>query len=234
MAVPYTFSTIPNGQTIPLQYLDANFSYIETQIGVIGSSVVTLSGGSTGLTPSVPTTGNIILAGTLNISNGGTGATTATGAITALLPSQSGQNGKFLVTDGSVASWSDIAAVTIDTPTINQPVIVGLRQQESGLTISAGSITFDCDTGNIFSFTLNANITTVTFTNVPTAGQAYSMILSVTGDGTPRTISWPGSVKWPGGSGPTPTSTAGKVDTYTLYTYDAGVTWYGFINGQDA
>lgn len=44
--------------------------------------------------------------GTTSISNGGTGATTASGAINALLPVQSGQAGKFLTTDGSVASWA--------------------------------------------------------------------------------------------------------------------------------
>jgi hypothetical protein len=39
------------------------------------------------------------------IANGGTGATTAALALAALLPSQSGNAGKALVTDGSAASW---------------------------------------------------------------------------------------------------------------------------------
>jgi hypothetical protein len=41
----------------------------------------------------------------LSISRGGTGAGTAADAITALLPSQSGQSGKYLKTDGTTASW---------------------------------------------------------------------------------------------------------------------------------
>ena len=40
------------------------------------------------------------------IANGGTGATTAALALAALLPSQTGNAGKALVTDGSAASWS--------------------------------------------------------------------------------------------------------------------------------
>ena len=41
----------------------------------------------------------------LNIANGGTGATTITGALTNLLPSQTGNGGKFLTTNGTNASW---------------------------------------------------------------------------------------------------------------------------------
>jgi Chaperone of endosialidase/YadA head domain repeat (2 copies) len=42
-------------------------------IDVGGGGVESWSGGTTGLTPSTPTTGNVVLAGTLNTSNGGTG-----------------------------------------------------------------------------------------------------------------------------------------------------------------
>lgn len=45
------------------------------------------------------------LFGALPIANGGTGQTTAANAINALLPSQSGNSGKFLTNNGSVASW---------------------------------------------------------------------------------------------------------------------------------
>lgn len=43
--------------------------------------------------------------GTLPIANGGTGASTASGALTALLPSQTSQSGKVLGTNGTSASW---------------------------------------------------------------------------------------------------------------------------------
>lgn len=44
------------------------------------------------------------------ITNGGTGQTTATAALAALLPSQTGNSGKALVTDGSLAAWGLVAA----------------------------------------------------------------------------------------------------------------------------
>lgn len=45
--------------------------------------------------------------GVLGIAKGGTGQTTASAAINALVPTQSGNIGKFLSTDGTVVSWQD-------------------------------------------------------------------------------------------------------------------------------
>lgn len=75
---------------------------------------VAMSGGTTGLTFSggpVTSTGTFTAAGTLSISNGGTGATTQGGAINALLPSQASNSGKLLVTDGTNVSWTASPAI---------------------------------------------------------------------------------------------------------------------------
>ena len=50
----------------------------------VASSVNSISFGTTGLTPATATTGAVTVAGTLNIANGGTGATTISGAQTNL------------------------------------------------------------------------------------------------------------------------------------------------------
>jgi hypothetical protein len=73
---------------------------------------VGVAGGTTGLTTSggpITSSGTITLAGTLAIANGGTGQTSAISAFNALAPSQSGNNGKYLTTDGTNASWGTIA-----------------------------------------------------------------------------------------------------------------------------
>lgn len=54
-------------------------------------------GGQIGLTTGVT--------GTLPIANGGTGSTTKSSALNALLPEQTGNSGKALTTDGTNASW---------------------------------------------------------------------------------------------------------------------------------
>lgn len=48
------------------------------------------------------------LTGTLAIANGGTGGTSATTALNNLLPSQAGNTGKYLFTDGSNANWNNV------------------------------------------------------------------------------------------------------------------------------
>jgi len=60
----------------PLQFNKANLQRLLT---ALGTYVTSWSGGSTGLTPATATTGDVVLGGTLNVANGGTGSTTSTG-----------------------------------------------------------------------------------------------------------------------------------------------------------
>ena len=90
-----------------------------------GSGTVTsvdVVGGSTGLTTTggpITTSGTITLAGVLNIANGGTGQTTATAAINALLPSQTGNSGKYLTTNGTTPSWATVSGTgTVTTVSV--------------------------------------------------------------------------------------------------------------------
>lgn len=63
----------------------------------------------TGAIPVLPILLNSEVGGTLSIANGGTGQTTAQAAIDALLPDQTAALGKFLSSDGTNASWEDVA-----------------------------------------------------------------------------------------------------------------------------
>jgi hypothetical protein len=49
-----------------------------------------------------------ITSGTLNIARGGTSADTANGALTNLLPNQTGNNGRVLATDGALTYWAAV------------------------------------------------------------------------------------------------------------------------------
>ena len=103
-----------------------------------GTLSATSSGGVTsfqtslsGLTPSTASTGVVTLAGTLGISSGGTGQTTANAAFNALAPSQSTNTGKFLKTDGTNTSWAALPSKLIvllhsGTSTANVPVANGV------------------------------------------------------------------------------------------------------------
>jgi hypothetical protein len=80
--------------------------------------------------------------GTLPIANGGTGETTANAAINALLPSQSGESGKFLTTDGTDTSWATAgggsSTLTIQNKTSAYTVVAG----DLGTIINCTSGTF--------------------------------------------------------------------------------------------
>jgi hypothetical protein len=73
---------IPNGTSG--QVLKSNGTSAPSWEAASNVAVTTFSAGTTGLTPSTATGGAVTLSGTLAISNGGTGATTISGAQTSL------------------------------------------------------------------------------------------------------------------------------------------------------
>ena len=74
-----------------------------------GTTTTVLHGNSSG-NPSWAMVGlTTDVTGTLAITNGGTGTTSASAAINALLPSQSGNSGKYLITNGTSASWANVS-----------------------------------------------------------------------------------------------------------------------------
>lgn len=122
---------------------------------------------------------------------------------------------------------------TTDTQTLTNKTLTGLRETKTAPSISAGTLTLNCAAGNVFAVALNANITTLAFSNVPDSGTAYGCTVEFTADGTQRTITWGSAVKWPGGTGPTMTATNGKVDRVVLTTHNGGTTWYAANAGQN-
>jgi hypothetical protein len=100
-------------------------------------------------------------------------------------------------------------------------------------TISTNTLTIDLNTASIFEVDLDANITTLTLSNVQASGMSSSFVLIFVADGTSRTVVWPASFKWPSGTAPTITSTNGKKDVFVFFTVDGGTSWQAFISGQN-
>jgi hypothetical protein len=185
--------------------------------------------GATGPTGPTGPTGNIGPTGSTGPNAIAVGTTTVSGGTsTRVLYNNAAVVGEYTVT-GTAGS-----VVLSSGPTITSGLITSLRETQTAPAISAGTLTINCANGNVFAVALNASITTLTFTNVPTSTNAFAVTLSFTADGTPRTITWGGAVKWPSGTAPTLTSTNNKVDTFVLYTYDAGTTWFAFTAGQNS
>lgn len=81
--------------------------------------------------------------GILPIGYGGTGATTANAALNNLLPSQVGNAGKYLQTDGFNTSWMDNAGGTVTSITMSPGV--------TGLTINGGTVPVTITTSGTFA-----------------------------------------------------------------------------------
>lgn len=86
-------------------------------------------------------------------------------------------------------------------------------------------------TYGLIDITLTGNCT-ITITSPP-SGRAYSATIILRQDGTgSRTVTWPASVKWPGGVAPNLSTAASAYDIVTITTVDGGTTWLGFVGGK--
>jgi hypothetical protein len=102
------------------------------------------------------------------------------------------------------------------------------EKKPTAVAISSGTATFDFSLGRIFELTHDANITTTTFSNVPSTGKWVSFAIRRVKDATGTTRSWtfPASFKWPaGGTAPSLTQTTGAVDWIYGRTGDGGTRW---------
>jgi len=83
---------------------------------------------------------------------------------------------------------------------------------------------------SINDLTLSSGSCALTFPTA-TAGLSFTLVLRQDGSGS-RVVTWPGTVKWAGGSAPTLTTTASAVDTLSFLCVD-GTNWFGYVLGKD-
>jgi len=133
--------------------------------------------------------------GTLPIANGGTGQTAANPAFNALAPAQTGNNGKYLTTDGSNTSWAALVGGGTVTSVNGTGTVSGISL--SGNVTISGSLSLGgaldlssppaigSNVPNTAAFT-DAYATTISsgFTNVASAGTVTTLTASSVRDWT--------------------------------------------------
>ena len=93
-------------------------------------------------------------------------------------------------------------------------------------------VTLDQYRGDDFVWTLGGNRELVL--SNPTEGQSVLIRIIQDGTGSRMVSTWPSSVKWPGGTAPTLTTTAGASDWIGFKCVNASTpVYHGFIVGQD-
>jgi len=88
------------------------------------------------------------LTGTVPVANGGTGASTAADGLNNLLPSQTGNNGKVLATDGTNATWTTNGSGDVVGPSSATDNAVARFDTTTGKLIQNSGVTID-DNSNI-------------------------------------------------------------------------------------
>jgi alpha-tubulin suppressor-like RCC1 family protein/plastocyanin len=97
------------------------------------------------------------------------------------------------------------------------------------ITVTA-TTTIDLSAGNMITFNQSAN-TTISFANTSTA-MDITIIRIKDSTATARTITWPDSISWDGGTAPTlvdSNPSGEESDQIQLLTRDEGLTWYGWL-----
>lgn len=133
-------------------------------------------------------------------------------------------------TDDAGTDWTiltDNLAFSMQDKELTRPKIKDYSLTSTSVASASNVIELDMEDSNSFETTLTENITTVTLSNPAATGSYCELIWKVTQDSTTRSITFPASVQWPGGTAPTISTGSGDVDIITLKTWDAGTTWYG-------
>lgn len=101
--------TLANAQEVIASYDKNGLSVLNEELRQSSSGIQSLKGQVADLLP-IDLASSSDVSGILAVENGGTGVSVAPGAITidALLPTQTGNSGKFLTTNGSASSWGSV------------------------------------------------------------------------------------------------------------------------------
>lgn len=124
-----------------------------------------------------------------------------------------------------VADYADTSGGLASIPLTNPTVTNYIETPYSANSSTAITLALTNGTVQIITLTANATIT------MPTATSGKSFIVYLKQDATgSRTVTW-STVKWSGGTAPTITSTASKMDIYSFFA--DGTNWYGVTVGQN-
>ncbi len=124
--------------------------------------------------------------------------------------------------------------ITESMTTINTPFRINGCFDEANVSAAidgSGNLNIDATTGSVFSVTRNDIITAFNIT-LPAGARAVSLTFVMTSNGS-YNVAWPANTAWAGGTSPTMTSTAGRIDVITLSTFNGGSNWLGFVGGTD-
>ena len=123
------------------------------------------------------------------------------------------------------------ANVAMANNVLSNPKFISYKEVVVSNTITTTTHTIDLSLSNVFDLTLANAAITLTFSNPPASGNAYSFTLYCKQDATgSRVITWPATVKYPNASTPTMSTGANKIDIFSFFTLDGGTIYAGALS----
>ena len=154
------------------------------------------------------------------VSAGGTGVGTLTGIV------KGNGTSAFSAATAGTDYTSPTSTETMTNKTLTNPTVTNYVETPYSAN-SSTAITLALTNGTVQIITLTGNATIT----MPTATSGKSFIMYLKQDATgSRTVTW-STVKWAGGTAPTITSTASKMDILSFFA--DGTNWYGVVVGQN-
>lgn len=120
------------------------------------------------------------------------------------------------------------AVMTDVAQTISNKKLQSFNETLTAATPSAGTVTLDLSTANVFTVTLTTASTALAFSNLPASGVSFSITLIVKQDATGgRLLTYPASCKFTDSVSPVLATTGLRTDVITFFTVDGGTTFFG-------
>ena len=216
-----------------------------TTSGTLALTVAGTSGGIPYFSSTSAWASSALLAANAIMIGGGAGAapsttTTGTGVLTAIGNAVTGSGGIVLATAPTLTG-----AVTINAPASGTALTVtaatggttnaGITLNGSGatpssaVTFSATAMTVDCTKSNVFTTTFTANVTTAPTISNPQDGQTINWFITQDATGS-RTMTWPTSFKWAGGTAGVLSTAANSVDLLVATYRSSTGFWYASLS----
>jgi hypothetical protein len=198
---------------------NATFTYVDVDNILIDANTITTTNTNGNLTITPNGTGEVQI----------TKALTVTGAATF----NTNVDVDNLLLDGNTIASTDANGNVVVNPNgtglIQLQALTEVDAVQSGVTTDAAVTTtkdISVSLTNVHSHTLTGDVT-YTFSGA-TSGKRNTLQLITTQDPTtPRTITWPASVKWEGGVAGVATAVVNAIDVFEFFTVDGGTTWFG-------